>query len=762
MSQPVVQIPGGWIDLRTQTASLRGALTRLSAQEICALELLIGAGGAVVPRESMLTQALGLRRMVKTRAADLLICRLRQKIELAQAAPRVILTVPGQGHRWGLAGGGRALIGREAATRDVAAGLARGRLILVRGEVGAGSGAVARAAVGRLGVQAVGVELGWATGDGFEQAMVLGLGARELGLWLDELGSGVLLLHNPREVEAAAWAAVEAWLAQHPSLRVILTGALTPPPGLAGVTVIDLSPLDDADALTLLARTLAAQDAPALAWPLLRELGAQLGAAPGLASLLTTRALGAAGAVPPRAGEVEDLAALAWPPSAPDVTLALALLGGEAPERRLEALVRRGLVRVLSTPELRVVPIERPPFAAEAQDALRARLGDWLKATALARFGPRDDAAQGALRRDLPLLTRAVCDVRLDADARAAAGALAVDLLAPTSPPELLRAQVEAARRATEAPIAALAWASLLWEDLGDSGDDARAQVAALCERCEDPVRAWAESELAAALLSRGALDEGVALVRRALARPSTRRHTVLRALLLFRLAGLLSRRGGEGASGEVDLCLLRVRRLAQGRSARMSLLVNLELGVVGVVRGDLGSAIPALEQVIADGGARDRLLAEGFLNLATLLSGHVEEARARGQAALRRAMMFGGVSHRARAISTLAVAEAALGDLDAALPRLALAQQICEEAALERSVAMLRGLRAIVYARLHAPDLALDALGEDAPEGDSERVVFRLARAAIAGDAAQISAVSASPEARHVNVRLALRALGG
>ena len=64
------------------------------------LRHLIGSGGRVVSRKSILEEVWGLKEDTDTRAIDNFIVRLRRYIEEDPANPRHLLTVRGVGYRF--------------------------------------------------------------------------------------------------------------------------------------------------------------------------------------------------------------------------------------------------------------------------------------------------------------------------------------------------------------------------------------------------------------------------------------------------------------------------------------------------------------------------------------------------------------------------------------------------------------------------------------------------------------------------------------
>jgi DNA-binding response OmpR family regulator len=72
-----------------------GTKLRLTEKEAALLNLLRAAGGAVVPRETLLQQVWGYKEGVTTHTLETHIYRLRRKIEPDSTAARLLLTEPG-------------------------------------------------------------------------------------------------------------------------------------------------------------------------------------------------------------------------------------------------------------------------------------------------------------------------------------------------------------------------------------------------------------------------------------------------------------------------------------------------------------------------------------------------------------------------------------------------------------------------------------------------------------------------------------------
>lgn len=87
------------VDLRRCRVMRNGEELELSAREFDLLRYLIEHRGEVVSRESLLAHVWGHQREVASRTVDNFIVRLRKKIEVDPANPRLLITVHGSGYR---------------------------------------------------------------------------------------------------------------------------------------------------------------------------------------------------------------------------------------------------------------------------------------------------------------------------------------------------------------------------------------------------------------------------------------------------------------------------------------------------------------------------------------------------------------------------------------------------------------------------------------------------------------------------------------
>jgi len=102
-SAPVKVIAVGQVMLDVEEHALRigsAGPVRLTPLEFTAIHLLLSTPGRTVTAARMLTQLWGTDSGREQRMLKQLIYRLRQKIELDPAAPRLIVTTPHAGYRF--------------------------------------------------------------------------------------------------------------------------------------------------------------------------------------------------------------------------------------------------------------------------------------------------------------------------------------------------------------------------------------------------------------------------------------------------------------------------------------------------------------------------------------------------------------------------------------------------------------------------------------------------------------------------------------
>ena len=95
-----VQVDGCAVDLTAMTARRAGVTIELTAREIEIIRWFIAHAGQVVSREDLLAHVWRVAPGNATRAVDVAIVGLRQKLERDPAEPRIIVSVRGVGYRW--------------------------------------------------------------------------------------------------------------------------------------------------------------------------------------------------------------------------------------------------------------------------------------------------------------------------------------------------------------------------------------------------------------------------------------------------------------------------------------------------------------------------------------------------------------------------------------------------------------------------------------------------------------------------------------
>jgi DNA-binding response OmpR family regulator len=95
-----VEVDGCAIDLLAMTAARAGVEVELTAREIEIIRWFVAHAGQVVAREDLLAHVWRVAPGNTTRAVDVAIASLRQKLEREPAEPRIIVSVRGVGYRW--------------------------------------------------------------------------------------------------------------------------------------------------------------------------------------------------------------------------------------------------------------------------------------------------------------------------------------------------------------------------------------------------------------------------------------------------------------------------------------------------------------------------------------------------------------------------------------------------------------------------------------------------------------------------------------
>ena len=94
----VMRVAGIELDRNSCRVKLNGQTLALTATEFRLLEFLMSRQGVVFSREQLLNSVWGNDRAVTDRAVDVYVLRLRQKVEMDPATPRLIHSVRGFGY----------------------------------------------------------------------------------------------------------------------------------------------------------------------------------------------------------------------------------------------------------------------------------------------------------------------------------------------------------------------------------------------------------------------------------------------------------------------------------------------------------------------------------------------------------------------------------------------------------------------------------------------------------------------------------------
>ncbi len=226
------------VDLGTNQVLGPGEPVTLSALEARLLQCLLSAGGATVPRRSLLRQVWD-GGSSSPRAVDLVVRRLRTKIEAEPSAPAFLLSVRGQGYRFEVpetpevVDAPAAFFGRAEELTSLRDMLAETRCVVVVGPGGMGKTRLCRRYIATAGqapswwVDAgtartpAEVVVAVAHGIGVE-ARVAGLAA-EVGANLAQEAGGLLVVDEVEAVGDGIGPLLEAWLEAAPRLRIIAT-----------------------------------------------------------------------------------------------------------------------------------------------------------------------------------------------------------------------------------------------------------------------------------------------------------------------------------------------------------------------------------------------------------------------------------------------------------------------------------------------------------------------------------------------------------
>ena len=90
------------VDLTAATVERDGVRTPLTAREVELVRWFSRHAGQVISRAELLQNVWRVAAGSETRAVDVAIAGLRQKIERDPASPTIVVSVRGAGYRWGV------------------------------------------------------------------------------------------------------------------------------------------------------------------------------------------------------------------------------------------------------------------------------------------------------------------------------------------------------------------------------------------------------------------------------------------------------------------------------------------------------------------------------------------------------------------------------------------------------------------------------------------------------------------------------------
>jgi len=94
-----VRVGAATVDFQRHRLQRDGEEIECSAREFALLRYLVERRGQVVSRDTLLEVVWGRPPDVSTRTVDNFVVRLRRRIEIEPAHPRVLLTVHGSGYK---------------------------------------------------------------------------------------------------------------------------------------------------------------------------------------------------------------------------------------------------------------------------------------------------------------------------------------------------------------------------------------------------------------------------------------------------------------------------------------------------------------------------------------------------------------------------------------------------------------------------------------------------------------------------------------
>jgi two-component system OmpR family response regulator/two-component system alkaline phosphatase synthesis response regulator PhoP len=98
--EPSLSIHGLEIDPARRALTVRGERVEVTRQEFHLLHLLASNPGIVFTRDRLLSKVWQGQAFVTGRSVDTLVKRLRRKVEVDPASPRLIITVWGDGYKF--------------------------------------------------------------------------------------------------------------------------------------------------------------------------------------------------------------------------------------------------------------------------------------------------------------------------------------------------------------------------------------------------------------------------------------------------------------------------------------------------------------------------------------------------------------------------------------------------------------------------------------------------------------------------------------
>ncbi len=752
MSPRVLQLSACTVDLERGEVHRAGALIALTELERALLRHLAERPDEVITREALLSQVWGWHAGAETRAVDVAVRRLREKLGEPGRGGH-LRTVHGAGYRWspppvlrlapppGLPLPEDRFFGRQTELERADLTLRSERALVLLGPpgvgktrtalaFGAGRGEEYRAAGGVWWVplRAVGsaAELVAAVAGRLTIPLGVGDAVERVGAALAARGPLLLILDNLDAVAEDAAPVLLTWTTQAPSLRLLGTSQ-RPLPGLRHLALGTL-PEPDAVALFLARARAARPDFPAELAPALvatldhHPLSLELVA--GWARLLEPEALLARATRAARGGGLEEALARSWALLRPEEALALtalsvfrgefsaeaaeAVLGEEAGALGLlDALTRASLLTVLGG-RARLLEVVRQRgealLPATGREALyRQRHAAWLCARvaplAERQLRSPDLATREALALEQDNLLAALHPL-VPAPLRAPIACALADILEALGQEPRALATLDGLADAAlprEARRAVLARSALLRARIGEIAAGERA-VDALLD-LDDPL-ALALARYARTLLlsKQGRLREGVVEAEATAEAAEAAGEARLRGLALLERAVLASTLGDiEGAVAWYQRAREALQAVGDLRALARALC---NLGLIHGLLGRQEAETTLLEQAL--GLLQDRGLPKDLANVELVLAASLLEQ---------------GSNARAGQIVELAGRRvAALGDPFSHLRYRLVAGEIARDAGrfVEAETQLLAGLReAERMAHHHYRAALLRALGE-------------------------------------------------